>query len=171
MRIRRPSLIRLSGHFLIIIALALATLSGFLWFASVAHGPVGLFSLGGETSVTFERGTAEFRHVYEYDVAPSVPSAEWHTVAMSRGWTLPVDSPSVVPRFAYSSGHVIGMGGSPTSGGGATVSPARYWLLRVPLWATMLPSLLATTWLVVRWERRRQERAARRRGFEVLAAQ
>jgi hypothetical protein len=171
MRLRRPSLLRLSGQFLLIIALTLAALSAVLWFASVARGPIGLFSLGADTSVSFERGTAEVRHVYEYDVAPPVPTAEWHAVAMSRGWTIPVNRPSVVPRFAYSGGHVIGMGGMSTSGGGATVSPARYWLLHVPLWATMLPGLFAAAWLVFRWDRRRQDGAARRRGFEVLASQ
>jgi hypothetical protein len=49
------------------------------------------------------------------------------------------------------------------------VYPARYWLLHVPLWATMLPGALAAAWLTVHWERRWRERQARRRGFEVLA--
>jgi hypothetical protein len=169
MDIPRLSLLRISRRCVVTVALALAAVSVVLWVASVAGSSIGLFSLGSDTSVRFERGRAEFRHVYDHDFAPPVPAPQWHTAALSRGWVVPTGGPSTVPNFAFSSGHVIGITGTPNSGLAATVSPARYWLLYVPLWATMLPGIVAATWIVVRWERHRQERAARRRGFEVLA--
>jgi hypothetical protein len=142
---RRPRFFPLKwlARSVVVFALALAAASAVLWVASVAGGSIGLFSLGSDTSVRFERGTAQFRHVYEYDFAPPVPADQWHTVARSRGWVVPVGGTSVGPNFAFSSGHVLGITGTPNSGRAATVSPARYWLLHVPLWATMLPGVLA----------------------------
>lgn len=169
MRVRRCSLLRRFGHCVVIGALALAAASAVLWATSGLAGSVGLFSLGSDTSVCFVHGTAEFRHVYEHGFAAPVPSAQWHTVALGRGWVTPAGGTPAVPRFGFSAGHVLGITGTPNSGRGGVVYPARYWLLHVPLWATMLPGALAAAWLVVRWERRMRERAARRRGFEVLA--
>jgi hypothetical protein len=166
-----PRLFRLKWlvRSIVIFALALAAASAVLWAASVVGGSVGLFSLGSDTSVQFVRGTAELRHVYEYDFAPPVPAPQWHSAALSRGWVVPTGAASAVPNFAFSTGHVIGITATPNSGLAATVSPARYWLLHVPLWATMLPGALAAAWVARRWEHRRRERQARRRGFEVLA--
>jgi hypothetical protein len=169
MQLPRSLLLKLLGRCVMILAMVIAAASAAQWVASVRGGSIGLFSLGSDTSVWFERGTAEFRHVYEYDFAPPVPADQWHAVARSRGWVVPVGGTSVVPTFAFSTGHVTGITGTPNSGRAATVSPARYWLLHVPLWATMLPGALAAAWVARRWEHRRRERQARRRGFEVLA--
>jgi hypothetical protein len=102
---------------------------------------------------------------YEYDIAPPVPESQWHTTAVARGWVVPAERRSAVPKFAFSSGHVSGISGTPNSGRGGAVSPARYWLLHVPLWATMLPGMVAGAWLALRWRRARLERP---RGFLVL---
>lgn len=150
----------LLGRSAVIGALALAALSGFLWVAPLLFGPIGIISLGSGTNLRLGRGEAEIRHIYEYDIAPPVPTDQWFATAVSRGWVNPPYRQITVPRFGFSSGHVLGVGGRDAT------SPARYWLLYVPLWVTMLPGIVIGAWLVARWRRKRQER---RRGFAVVA--
>ncbi len=161
---REPrSLRRVAARSFVIGALVLSGVSAGLWIANVVLGPI-MISLGTDTNVRFWHGEAQFRHYYEYDVAPPIPNDQWHATAVSRGWVIPPERhparPVLVPNFAFSSGHVGGM-----SFGGLTVTPARYWLLHVPLWATILPGLVTGAWLAARW---RERRAARRRGFGVI---
>jgi hypothetical protein len=152
---------RLLSQIAVLACLALAAVSAALWVASSTRGSIGIFSLGWSTDLRFERGEAQLRHVYEYDIAPPVPADQWHATAISRGWVAPPSRQGRFPSFAFSSGHVLGQSG-PSA---AAASPARYWLLYVPLWATILPGILSGAWTGARWARRRQER---RRGFAVV---
>ena len=148
-----------------VIAIALAVLCACLWAAS-ALSSVGMFSLGNGTSLRFTRGVAEVRHFYAYDVAPPVPQRLWHDFAVARGWTAP-QFPGVrltPPWFHFSTGHVAGVTGTPSSRQSATVSPANYWLMRVPLWVFILPGFVIGTLRFVAWRDSRQDRS---QGFEV----
>jgi hypothetical protein len=142
-------------------AVALAVLVVPLWAASM-FSSVGIFSLGNGANVRFFRGTAEVHRVYERDIAPAVPHAQWHDHAVARGWTVPPGPRGwVAAGVHFSSGHVMGIGGP---GVPLTVAPARYWILRLPLWPLALPGVVAGGLLVARWGNRRQ---GRRRGFAV----
>jgi hypothetical protein len=129
-------------------------------------GSIGMFSFGPDTTLRFYLGMAEVRHVYEHDIAPTVPHASWPAHAMKMGWTTtsrPIMFPPMIARFlpgsfGYSSGHVLGVSD------GKTVSPARYSVTHVPLWAVMLPGVILGARLVRRW---RNERRLRGRGFSV----
>ena len=161
---RRPKPARLAGHLAVVAALLFSS----LWLSSCARS-VGSFGLGGDTSLRFTNGVAEVRHFYAYDVAPPVPGAQWHDVAVARGWTTPrfPGGRLAPPAFHFSDGHVAGVTGTPNSGRSATVSPANYWLMRVPLWPFMVPGLLVGVWRLVT---RHDARGDGRPGFQVLPA-
>ena len=158
-----PHFRRRLARWLAFASLALAVLSAALWAASGVFGSVGIYSIGDGTSLRFARGSIQVHHFYDCDIAPPVPQDRWHTTAISRGWVVPVDGPRwTLPMFAFSGGNVSGIAARD-----GLVSPARYWLLRVPLWALMLPGFFAAAWLAVTWDPARQDR---RRGFDVAAA-
>ena len=148
-------------------AVVLALVCGGLWLVSYAVS-VGRFSLGSGTSLRFANGVAEVSHYYAYDIAPPVPRQQWHDTAVARGWTIPTSPGGRFrpPTFHFSTGHVAGVAGPPGPGGVSLVSPANYWLLRVPLWALMIPGLIAGA---LRLARRYAPRHDRRQGFEVTA--
>jgi hypothetical protein len=149
----------------VVASVAVAGLSAALWAGSGVFGSIGIFSLGQGTSLHFSRGTADVRHFYAYNIAAPIPKDQWHTTALSRGWVNPPGQPPwTLPMFEFSSGNVAGIG---MSSSGGSISPASYWLLRVPLWATMLPGVLAATWIAVNWDPGREQR---RRGFAVAPA-
>lgn len=138
-----------------------------VWTPSFFTRSIGIFSLGQGTSIRISGGVAELDHVYEYDAAPPVRESTWHTTAMARGWRVP-SYPMVpfVPWFSFSRG-VKGIA-QIQSDGEPLVSPARYWLLRVPLWFTMLPGVaFAIAWTVACSRRRSPEP----RGFAVTLGQ
>ena len=157
-------LARLAAHTAVVAAAACAC----LWALSGVTS-VGMFTLCGGTSLRFTNGVAEVSHFYAYDVAPPVPRALWHDFAVARGWMTP-NIPGgrfAPPAFHFSSGHVAGVTGTPNSGRGATVSPATYWLMRVPLWPLVLPGLGVGTWRLAAWH---SARGRSPRGFEVRPA-
>ena len=153
------------------VTIGLAVLSAVLWAGSALFGSIGIFTLGHGRSLRFGGGVAEVRHVYQYNVAPPVPHAQWHNHAVKMGWTtkprpFAMMLPPIVDRFLpgnfhYSSGHVIGISD------GRAVSPALHSILQVPLWAMMLPGTIIGVRLLWRWhdERRRQGR-----GFSIVGA-
>ena len=149
---------------LVVGAVALAALVGPLWFASMFTS-IGIFPLPNDANVRFFRGTAEVNRVYEISTdGPAVPGAKWHDLAMSRGWTSPPR-----PRgwgfhgVHFSSGHVMGTNRAAAPD---LFVPARYWILRLPLWPFVLPGVVAGALFIARWANRRQ---GGRRGFAVEA--
>jgi hypothetical protein len=157
-------LARLAAHTAVMVAVSCAGLWGLSCVTSV-----GMFTLGNGTSLRFTNGVAEVRHFYAYDVAPPVPRALWHDFAVAHGWTTP-NTPGgrfAPPAFRFSAGHVAGVTGTPSSGRGATVSPANYWLMRVPLWPLIVPGLLVGAWRLAAWHHARRRSP---RGFEVRPA-
>jgi hypothetical protein len=141
-----------------------------LWVATVVWGPVGLFSLGRDTIISFRAGGMEVRHFYQHGFAPPVPLAQWHIVASANGWTtgattsmMPLPAPIarvIPPAPRFSSGWVMGISD------GTNVSPSRSWILLLPLWIAVLPgAAVGARLLVKRVRRRRLERAE---GFAVV---
>src|SRR5687767_530713 len=84
-RMRAARLLQLAGRSFVIGALVVCGASAAVWVATLLFGNVGIISLGTGTDVRIWHGEAQFRHVYEYDVAPPVPSDQWFATAMSRG--------------------------------------------------------------------------------------
>jgi hypothetical protein len=147
-----------------------ACIAACLWVATVVWGPIGLFSLGQDTIIHFHGGAMEVRHFYQHDIAPPVPIAQWHIVASANGWTtgattsmMPLPAPVarlIPPLPRFSSGWVMGISD------GTNVSPARSWILLLPLWLLVLPGAAIGARLLVKRARRR--RLERPEGFTVL---
>lgn len=136
--------------------------SGLLWVGSTLTRSIGIFGLGRDDSLRFRAGCATFERVYAHKIGPGVPEPQWHATAVSRGWTTPGRSPWSFPMFHFSSGHVVGIMSTP---GSNIIYPANYWNLDVPLWAIMIPGMIAGPWLAVRW--RRSDPTRQPRGFEI----
>jgi hypothetical protein len=152
------------------VLIGMAGVAACLWAATVVSGPIGLFSLGRDTIINFRGGGMEVRHFYQHDIAPPLPLSQWHTVASANGWTtgattstLPFPAPVarlVPPLPRFTSGWVMGISD------GTNVSPARSWILLLPLWILVLPgAAVGARLLVKRARRRRLERAE---GFAVV---
>lgn len=142
--------------------LGLAGVLVVLWFASLQTS-IGIFSLGWDTSMRIARGVIEVRHTYAYNIAPPVPETQWHTSATARGG-IAVPPMGDVPMISFSSGHVVGYGSTEHG----PITPANYWLLRIPLWLLIIPPGVLGWWLILKW---RQKRHGARRGFEVQPLQ
>jgi hypothetical protein len=150
------------------VTVGVSVLSAVLWVGSALFGSIGMFSLGPHTTLRFAFGAAEVRHVFEYNIGPTASAANWQVHATKMGWVTPARPmpmlPPIVARllpgnFHYSAGSVMGVSD------GKTVSPARYWLLDVPLWATMLPGGIVAVRLFALRQRKRREQG---RGFSVV---
>lgn len=135
---------------------------------TIRSGTVGMFRLGAATDLRFAGTMAEIRHVYEFQVVPAVPVDKWNATMQTLGQP-ESPQPEGWARLGatFERRHVRGYIEQRFP---ATISPARYWLLRLPLWPLALPGVIVTPLAVLRWIRRRRD--ARRRGFAVsLAAQ
>ena len=139
-------------------------ISAALWLWTTQLSSVGLFALGDDTSLNLVNGVAEFDHRYDYGFAPPVPDAQWHNFAVSRGWTVPPRPQRWEMAWpSLSSDHVTGMSSSEVR---ASVTPTRYWLLRIPLWPLVVPGIVVSGLLAARHRRRRN---AGQRGFSIDA--
>jgi hypothetical protein len=109
-----------------------------LWVATLDDS-IGLFSLSRNTSLRFTRGVMEFRLIDAHSFEPPLSREEFHETAQRREWFVPKEP--AFPLFAFSSGHGIGIGVGPAGADGdaPTIAPARYSLLRVPLWVLLIP--------------------------------
>lgn len=117
--------------------MALAALSSGLWLAST-NDSIGLFRLSNDSSLRFTRGVMEFRQIDAKTIEAPIPREQFHEAAIARQWLAPPEP--AFPGFGFSSGHVLGMGGTGAEGDLlATIAPVEYSLLRVPLWIFLLP--------------------------------
>jgi hypothetical protein len=109
---------------------------------------------------------AEIRHVYAYRVAPAVPITQWDAAVTSLGQPESA-RPEGWARLGatFERGHLRGYFEKRLP---ATIVPARYWLLRLPLWPLALPGVTVTPLVIFRWIRRRRD--GRRRGFAITVA-
>lgn len=129
-----------------------------LWIVTMV-APIGLFALWPGASLNLAHGRFEIRRITASAIAPPVPRANWHEIAVARGWTLPPRSTGF-PRFQHTSGHVTGI----LAPDGATISPASYSFTLIPMWILILPTLLLWPIMRRRWAR---ISADHRRGFPI----
>jgi hypothetical protein len=127
--------------------MVLAALSLGLWLAS-SNDSIGLFSLSKDTSLRFTHGVMEFRHIYSPSIDAPIPREQFHETAMRREWFIPPEP--TLPGFGFSVGHVLGLGGTGTDGHLlATITPAEYGLLRVPLWVLLIPFVVWSVFVLI----------------------
>jgi hypothetical protein len=114
-----------------------------LWVATL-HDSIGLFSVTRNTSLRFTRGVMEFRFIDSSSFEPPLSRAQFHETALRRGWFVPEEPTHHV--VAFSSGHVIGINAAIGRAGEdedlPVIAPTQYSLLRVPLWALLIPLVL-----------------------------
>jgi hypothetical protein len=140
-------------------SIVVAAVCAGLWLGGLFVS-VGRYVVTNDTSLRFRQGVVDVEQVYDHDFAAPVPAPQWREVASINGWAAPrLPSPSI-PTFWYSGGgHVVGLGDL------KHIRPARYRVLRVPLWPLMLPGLIVAVARVREWRRRRRD--SRRQGFPV----
>ncbi len=154
---------RLLYEWALVACLTPCVIAAVLAALTIRAGTIGTFRLGSATDLRFAGTMAEIRHVYEFRVAPAVPSHKWDATRQALG-----QAESPVPDGWARLGATFErrlMRGYFEQRLPATISPARYWLLRLPLWPLALPGVIVTPLTVLRWIRRRRD--ARRRGFTV----
>ena len=138
--------------------LVFAVLALSLWVAS-RNDSIGLFSLSKDTSLRFTRGVMEFRHIYAQSSEAPIPREQFHETAIERKWFVPAEP--TMPGFGFSSGHFLGLGGTATDGTLlATITPAEYGLLRVPLWILLIPFVIWSVMVLKRKPPRLSEQGA-----------
>jgi hypothetical protein len=154
---------RILYEWALVACLVPCVIAAVLAVVTLKSGTVGTFRLGAATDLRFAGAMAEIRHVYAYRVAPAVPITQWDAAVKSLG-----QPESARPEgwamlgATFERGHVRGYIENRFP---ATIVPARYWLLRMPLWPLALPGVTVTPLAIIRWIRRRRD--ARRRGFAV----
>ena len=158
---------RLLYEWALVACLTPCVIAAVLVALTIGTGTIGVFRLGPATDVRFAGTMAEIRHVYEFHVAPAVPSDKGDATVKALGQP-ESPQPEGWERLGatFERRHVRGYIEQRFP---ATFSPARYWLLRLPLWPLALPGVIVTPLAVFRWIRRRRD--ARRRGFTVTVAQ
>jgi hypothetical protein len=103
---------------------ALAVVGVGVWSA---FQKLGWVAVGADTHLAVENGAAEVRHVYA--VLPPVTEEQWRTDPAYRNG---MPAPALPWWFDLTTEQILGRAGA------GTVVPAKFWTLRLPLWAVVV---------------------------------